>query len=187
MKKWEMKQGFSLIELMITVCIVAILATIAIPSYQSYIAQTKTVDLFTAIDMGHEMVIEYLGRSGAIDCRNMDGTVLNTIPLIINNGGGPSYNSTGNDSILIPITSPNIYIAGIVRTGLLPVCAVFAAGDPSVFPPMGGHLIINSGIPQNTAGLISIPTRNTDGSISWALYSNGYPTLPKNIATFPHH
>jgi len=185
MKKWKMKQGFSLIELMITVCIIAILAAVAIPSYQSYISQTRTVDLFTAIDMGHEIVIEYLGQSGAIDCTNMDGTVLNTVPLIIANGGGPSYNSTGNDSILIPITSPNIYVAGIFRlSSIFPPCTVFVAGNPSVFPPMGGHPIMSGGIPQNTAGLVSIPTLNPDGSISWALYSNGYPTLPKNIPVF---
>jgi type IV pilus assembly protein PilE len=41
--------GFTLIELMIVVVIVAILASIALPSYQSYIIRTKLVEGQTAL------------------------------------------------------------------------------------------------------------------------------------------
>ena len=37
-------QGFSLVELMITVAIVAILAAIAVPSYQDYVERTRRAD-----------------------------------------------------------------------------------------------------------------------------------------------
>ena len=38
------KQGFTLIELMIVVAIIAILAAIAYPSYQEYVQRTKRVE-----------------------------------------------------------------------------------------------------------------------------------------------
>lgn len=41
--------GFTLIELMITVAIVALLATIALPSYEGYIQRTRRVDAKTEL------------------------------------------------------------------------------------------------------------------------------------------
>lgn len=41
--------GFSLIELMISVAVVAILATIALPSYQSYIVKSNRTEAKTAL------------------------------------------------------------------------------------------------------------------------------------------
>ncbi|MGL5044673.1 MAG: pilin, partial [Plesiomonas sp.] len=44
----KMKQGFTLIELMIVVAIVAILAAIALPAYQSYTEKAKMTELMQA-------------------------------------------------------------------------------------------------------------------------------------------
>ena len=41
--------GFTLVELMITVAIAAILASIAIPSYRSYVLRSRRVDATTAL------------------------------------------------------------------------------------------------------------------------------------------
>lgn len=45
------KQGFTLIELMIVVAIIGILASIAIPSYQSYVAKSQASRVMTEASM----------------------------------------------------------------------------------------------------------------------------------------
>lgn len=44
-----MKRGFTLIELMITVAVIAIIAAIAIPSYQSHVAKSRRTDAITQL------------------------------------------------------------------------------------------------------------------------------------------
>lgn len=48
--KYSMENGFTLIELMITVAIVAILASVAIPSYNQYIKRGYATEGLTALD-----------------------------------------------------------------------------------------------------------------------------------------
>ncbi|STZ07543.1 Serogroup A1 [Moraxella caprae] len=61
------QQGFTLIEVMIVVVIIAILAAIAIPSYQDYVVRTKRADMMTELqNIGRQLEARKLavGRGG---------------------------------------------------------------------------------------------------------------------------
>jgi len=63
MKK-TVQQGFTLIELMIVVAIVAILAAIAIPAYQDYIVRSQVTEGLSLADGSKTAIAEFYSNTG---------------------------------------------------------------------------------------------------------------------------
>jgi len=182
-------KGFSLIELMMVVAIIGVLSAIAIPSYTSYVNKAKTADLMTASHMGQLMVSEYIQSTGATDCTSMPQSA----------AAIAAGDATGQ--IPIPISSANINLAYIDAQNSQGYgnCTVIVGGsggarlaasleynDPvlfnSTFVPDVQFAL--AGIQPRVVQLYSIPTFNTDGSISWLMYSNGSPAAPASIPVY---
>ena len=62
----SMQKGFTLIELMIVVAIIAILTAIALPAYQDYTIRSKTSEAFTQLDAAKLAVTETAATVGGL-------------------------------------------------------------------------------------------------------------------------
>ena len=90
MKKAQ--QGFTLIELMIVVAIIGILAAIALPAYQDYIARSKVTEGMGYLDSVKTSVAEYAATNGrlpaSLDEAGIASPSTQYISAAVWNGGG---------------------------------------------------------------------------------------------------
>lgn len=137
-------RGFTLIELMIVVAIIAILAAIAISQYQDYVIRSQIAEGASLASAAKAAVAEFYVKTG----RFPSGTC-----------------ADGNSSV--GLASPTSISGSFVSR-------VFVAGQGCPASLEAGSIltVFSSDAPQkanaaiDTAGLIFEPTANT-GSISW--------------------
>jgi type IV pilus assembly protein PilA len=60
----QIRQGFTLIELMIVVAIIGVLAAVAIPAYQDYIARSQVSEAVSLLGAVKSPLAEYIGDKG---------------------------------------------------------------------------------------------------------------------------
>ena len=93
----QIQQGFTLIELMIVIAIVAILAAIALPAYQDYIVRAKVSEPILMADGCKTSVAEYYQSNGVLP---------------------PTLSSSGCDTTLTTYASALSVSAGVIEVTL---------------------------------------------------------------------
>jgi type IV pilus assembly protein PilA len=108
MKRRRLATGFTLIELMIVVAIIAILAAMAIPAYQNYLVRAQVSESLSLASGAKDAVWEYVANTGKFPKNNQSaGLVTNTsitgtyVSKVDVTGGQItiSFNGTSNTAI----------------------------------------------------------------------------------------
>ncbi|MEY8674129.1 prepilin-type N-terminal cleavage/methylation domain-containing protein [Francisella philomiragia] len=107
----KFQKGFSLVELMVVIAIIAILAAVAFPIYSNYVIRSKVGAAVTAIGSTKMDIAEIVMHSGEMTNINSTGigssATFNTKALPSESTSSLSYTTTVlNSSIIISFTIP---------------------------------------------------------------------------------
>lgn len=107
------KNGFTLIELMITIAILAIIVAVALPSYQEHVAKTRRGEAMSALLEGVQALERYYSANGTY--LNEDGDGLAAVFPSQVPASGPAYYTLEEEGALTRST----YVLRAERAGVM--------------------------------------------------------------------
>ncbi|WP_036256498.1 type IV pilin protein [Spongiibacter marinus] len=91
MNNGSVEKGFTLLELMITVAIVAILASIAYPSYQEQVAKSRRNEATNALMVGAQALERYYSANGRFTTTGGGSELPAVFPVRVPENGSTYY------------------------------------------------------------------------------------------------
>ena len=130
----RLQQGFTLIELMIVVAIIGILAAVAIPAYQDYIARSQVSEAVSLTAGGKTPLAEYFNDKGYWPAKASDvmGNLAGKYVSIITLGG--AANTLGTISVEARMKDTGVNSA--ITTGTL----ILTSADAKQWSCTSGNL-----------------------------------------------
>ena len=113
MKHFKKTRGFSLLELMITVAIVGILASIAYPSYQESVAKSRRSEAANALFTAAQALERYYSTNGRYTTTAGGSTLPAVFPTKVPENGAAYFN------IASTAASANAFTLKATRAGVM--------------------------------------------------------------------
>ena len=121
--------GFTLIELMITAVIVAILAAIAVPSYASYIARARRADARVQLVQAAQFMQRFYTANDSYSEDRASNNVINVIPAGLKQSPGDSTDGTQLYNLTAPLGPDPLTNVASFTLRMVPVAGGLMAND----------------------------------------------------------